>query len=614
MNPGNLRVKFLLLWASLMLAKIVLAATLPVFVDEAFYAWEGRHLAWAYSDLPALTAWLTRLGTAIGGQHPLALRAPFLLIGAAVPWLVFGISRRWFGERAGLIAGVLALLMPLAGLLGVLALPDVPLVFAALLCVEAIARLRLRITSGALAMLAVALSIGALSHYRFALVIAAGVVGLLYDPASRPLLRVGRLWGVLVIGALAWLPLLWWNLQHAGAGLRFQFVERNPWQFHGDGALWIPIQLLLVTPLLFVLLLATLRAAWRRRAEADGRPWGLVAGLASVAVPGYLLLGFFADRQRVSFHWPLAGWLVLLTAAPVLMARWPARLRRALVAMTALGLLAGLAFLAAASQGSARLALADSRFYPADFAGRQEIAARVRGLQLPAASRIVASDFELAAALAFGLGRDDIQALDSPLNHKHGRAAQLQQWALQFDDLAQGGGAPLLLVVDDSATPMKLRLRSYQRLCSVFGALPAAEVLNVDHGRKRYLLYRVDPRQRPPGCVAPALAWIDSPLPKAVVAPRFALSGWAFKEGVGLAGVEVLLDGRTVGRADYGAAMPGVAQYWQVSRDPNQPRVGFRAEVDASAFADGPHWLGLRLLGGDGSSETWPEQRIRIRR
>ena len=69
-----------------------------------------------------------------------------------------------------------------------------------------------------------------------------------------------------------------------------------------------------------------------------------------------------------------------------------------------------------------------------------------------------------------------------------------------------------------------------------------------------------------------------------------------------------------MGRADYGAAMPGVAQYWQVSRDPNQPRVGFRAEVDASAFADGPHWLGLRLLGGDGSSETWPEQRIRIRR
>jgi 4-amino-4-deoxy-L-arabinose transferase-like glycosyltransferase len=612
MNPGNLRVKFFALWAALLLAKILLAAQLPVFVDEAFYAWEGRRLAWAYSDLPGLTAWLTRLGTALGGQHPLALRAPFLLLGAAAPWLVLVISRRWFGERAGLWAGLLALLMPLSGLLGVLALPDVPLVFAALLCVEAISRLRERISWSALATLAVALVIGALSHYRFALVIAAGLAGIACDPSSRRLLADRRVWLALTVGALAWLPLLLWNLQHAGAGLRFQFVERNPWQFHADGALWLPIQVLLVTPLLFALMLATLREAWRRRRQRDGQAWGLVAGIASVAVLGYFLLGFFADRQRVSFHWPLAGWLLLLTAAPVLLADWSDRLRRALFAMTALGLLAGLVFLGAASHPATRAALAGSRFYPADFAGRQEIAAWLRAAVLPADARIVASDFELAAALAFGLGRDDIHALDSPLNHKHGRAAQLQQWRLQFD--RSSAPEPLLLVVDDSATPMKLRLLAYQRLCVVFGALPAAEVLNVDHGRKRYLLYRIDPRQRRPGCVAPALAWIDTPLAKQVLPARFSLDGWAFKEGVGLASVEVTLDGRPVARAAYGSAMPNVAQYWQGSTDPNQPNVGFHAEVDASGFADGRHWLGLRLHGGDGSIEPWPEQQVHIRR
>ena len=173
MNAGNLRVKFIALWSSLQLVKVVLASTLPLFVDEAFYAWEGRYLAWAYSDLPGLTAWLTRLGTELGGQHPLALRAPFLLIGAAVPWLAFRIARRWFGAGAGYRAGLLAMLMPLSGLLGVLALPDVSLVFAALLCLDAIASLRERISWGALAALAAALVIGALSHYRFALVITA---------------------------------------------------------------------------------------------------------------------------------------------------------------------------------------------------------------------------------------------------------------------------------------------------------------------------------------------------------------------------------------------------------------------------------------------------------
>ena len=613
MNAGNLRVKFIALWSSLQLVKVVLASTLPLFVDEAFYAWEGRYLAWAYSDLPGLTAWLTRLGTELGGQHPLALRAPFLLIGAAVPWLVFRIARRWFGAGAGYRAGLLAMLMPLSGLLGVLALPDVSLVFAALLCLDAIASLRERISWGALAALAAALVIGALSHYRFALVIIAGLAGLLCDRRGRELLRDARVWLVLAVGMSAWLPLLSWNIAHAGAGLRFQVWDRNPWAFHADGAAWIPIQFLLVTPVLFFLLLATLREAWRRRNDEGSQPWGLIAGIAAVSVFGYFLLGFFADEQRVSFHWPLSGWLVLVVAAPVVMSRWRRFAKLGVIVGASVGLFVAVAFLTVASQPALRSSLADSRFYPADFAGWQEISNLSRRLQLVPGSKIVASDFGLGAELAFALDRPDIRVLDSPLNHKHGRAAQLQAWGLQFDNIAQAASAPVLLIVDDSATPMKNRLAAYHQLCAVFGALPAAEVLNVDHGRKRYLLYRIDSARKRPGCTAAALAWIDAPAGKGPVQPRFTTAGWAFKEGVGLAKVEVTLDGKLVATAAYGAAMPNVAQYWQISTDPHQPKVGFHAEVDASGFPPGPHWLGLRLHGVDGSIEPWAEQRIRIR-
>ncbi|MFX5697250.1 hypothetical protein ABTE35_19400, partial [Acinetobacter baumannii] len=62
---------FWTLWTLVLAAKIALAARLPLFVDEAFYWQEGQHLAWAYSDLPGLTAWLTRLGVELGGTHPL---------------------------------------------------------------------------------------------------------------------------------------------------------------------------------------------------------------------------------------------------------------------------------------------------------------------------------------------------------------------------------------------------------------------------------------------------------------------------------------------------------------------------------------------------------------
>ena len=96
---------FLVLWTAVTAIKILIAARLPLFVDEAFYWQEGRHLAAAYSDLPGLTAWMTRLGTAIGGQHVLALRAPFLLLAALLPWLTThiaaaGSARRPAGAQA----------------------------------------------------------------------------------------------------------------------------------------------------------------------------------------------------------------------------------------------------------------------------------------------------------------------------------------------------------------------------------------------------------------------------------------------------------------------------------------------------------------------------------
>ena len=125
---------FIGLWVLLLLTKLVLAAHLPLFVDEAFYWQEGQHLAWAYSDLPGLTAWLTRLGVAIGGDNTLALRAPFLLIAALLPWLVARITAREYDAVQGWQAGIFAMLLPLAGTLGLLAVPDAAMTFATLLC------------------------------------------------------------------------------------------------------------------------------------------------------------------------------------------------------------------------------------------------------------------------------------------------------------------------------------------------------------------------------------------------------------------------------------------------------------------------------------------------
>ena len=141
-------VTFLVLWVLVTTAKVLLASQLPLFVDEAFYWQEGQHLAAAYSDLPGLTAWLTRLGVEVAGDHRLGVRLPFLVLGMALPWMVARLAARWFGARIGWQAGSLTLLMPLSATLGILAVPDVPMAFAAVLCLAAGARLLRNVDAG----------------------------------------------------------------------------------------------------------------------------------------------------------------------------------------------------------------------------------------------------------------------------------------------------------------------------------------------------------------------------------------------------------------------------------------------------------------------------------
>ena len=599
---------FLTLWASLCVFKLALAARLPLFVDEAFYWQEGRHLAWAYSDLPGLSAWLARIGDELG-DSTLALRLPFLAIAAAIPWLVARMTTREFDAKTGWQAGTLALLLPLAGTLGLLALPDVPLLLATVLCLDAGLRLLRGVDAFAATELAIGLAIGSLTHYRFAAVIAVGFIALLMLREGRVALRDPRVWAAVIVGVVAWLPLLLWNLHNADAGLRFQLVDRHPWSFSGEGIRLGRMQLLLATPLL---LAAMAGAAWRGLHGAKPAVRYLAIS-GSMIVLGFLALGFFADRERVSFHWPLPGYLALLPLVPAVLARWSRGWRIATWATAALGLFGVLGYYAVASTPSLRGQTASFNFHPTNFAGWNQLDAAVREklATMPANTRLLAGNFKIGAELGFARDDADIAVLEHPLNHKHGRAPQLALWGLAHASRATLGAGPVLLVASSNDVDFRDLLTHYHALCEQVGPLPPPQVLNVDHGRQRFLLFAFDGQMRDGACTAPALAFVDAPAPSATVANAFDVAGWAFKEGVGLRAVEVLLDGRVVAQAGYGEAIAGVADFWKTSTDPNHPDVYFRARVEGASV--GGHWLGLRLHGTDGSVEDWPEQKIEVR-
>jgi 4-amino-4-deoxy-L-arabinose transferase-like glycosyltransferase len=599
------------LWWALLGAKLVLAARLPLFGDEAWYWLEGQRLAWAYSDLPGLTAWLIRVGVEVGGDSTLGVRWPFIALAMGIPLLMRAAARQIEGvdaREAGAV-GVLSMLLPLLGALGPLALPDVPLSFATAACLFAVLRLRVAVDTTGIAWLATGLALGALSHYRFAPILLAGAVGLLLDDAGRRLLRQPSVWLALGVGAVAWMPLVVWNFRHAGAGLEFQFADRHPWRLHPEGWILPSSQLLVVSPLLLLALLFGLRVAWRRWRAGIAGPWGFVFGAAAVPLLLYLVLAFFADTDRVSFHWLLQGWMPLLLLAPAVLARWTRPLRALTLALAGVGLVGIFAYAATATMPAARSMLADTRAYPDNFAGWPEIAEKLRAEPAPG-RELVADNFMLGAQLAFALQRPGIPTLDHPLNHKHGRALQLRLWDLETR--LQERSAPWRLVVEDSARPLRDRLEAYQALCRAAGSFDLFADLTLDHGRKRFLIFDGDPGIRRDDCILPAFAWIDAPAPRASVVLPFDVVGWAFKDGAGVARVELTLDGEVVAEARYGEARPHVAAYWATSRDPAHPDVGFSARLPAGLRPPGRYWLGLRLHGRDGRVEHWPEQRLEI--
>lgn len=596
-------------WIALTLAKIAVAARLPLFVDEAFYWQEGRHLAWAYSDLPGLTAWLARLGTELGGDRLLALRMPFLAMAAALPWLLVRIAMRaQEDEAAAWRTGLLALLLPLSGTLGLMALPDVPMALATVLCIGAGARLLRGVDAAGLVWLAAGLAIGALSHYRFAGTVGAGLIALLCLSRGRALLKDVRVWAALVVGAIAWLPLLLWNLHNADAGLRFQLVDRHPWSFQADGWQFLPVQLALATPLLFAAM-----AAAGARALRPGSAWppplryfGL---LGAVSTLGIFVLGFFTDEERVSFHWPLPGYLALLVAVPAVLAAWPCWLRRATWALALAGLVAMLGYYAAVGRPAFRESLAESRFYPANFSGWDALADAVaeRLATMPPGSALVVDNFKLGAELGFVRGDADIGVLPHPLNDKHGRTPQLRLWGLLRERrLAEG----TLLVLSPDDVKLRQLLAHYRSVCAHSGALSRPRMVTVDRGAKRFLLAEVAGGE----CVPPAIAYISMPSETAHVrAGRLAMRGWAIKDGSGIAAVAVTIDGRRVAPMHYGIedAFPG-RFYAGQSRDPNLPDVGFAGDVDVTRLGKGRHVLGVELVDGDGRREHLAIRPIRV--
>lgn len=487
------RTLFWLMWALVLVVKIALAASLAPFGDEAWYWQESRHLAWSYSDLPLATAWLIQAGEFALGHSTLAMRAPFLLLGALLPLIMLRLGRRVFGAGPGYCAGLLTLTLPLLGTLGVLALPDVPLTFASALALDAFEGAARTRRMRYWALLGVALALAWLSHYRAVMLLLAGLAFLCVTARGRSLWRESGLWLALGLACIGLIPLLVFNFQQHWVALDFQLLQRNPWSFHADALVQPLEQALVCTPLFYALLLWALWRALRRR--RDGSPWDLFAICAAVPLAAYFVFGLFADDTRFRVHWPLPGYLPLLLILPVLLHENFRRARRIFVVAAFVVLVTGeviaFAYLVLAAVPGAATALAQTKAFPGNFVGWHEAATETRMLLAQprfADAALAADNFMLAAELDFALdGTRPVYSLDSPLNVKHGRAPQLMLWNRDQAGLHRlGVRHPVLLVAEPTAHQERDRAQWMDSLCARIANLTPVAALDAYAGRKRY--------------------------------------------------------------------------------------------------------------------------------
>ncbi len=463
------------------LLRLLLAASLPLLPQEAYYWSWSRALDWSYFDHPPLAAYAIAASTALVGQAVFGIK--LAAVGWSLGWNLlwarlvldmFDDRRLAFWSLAVLNGCLLYLGM------GVTATPDGPLLFGWIGTIWAVwrasvsGRTRWWLAAGAFAGLAM------LGKYAAVLLLPVVLLYLALSPRQRHWLRRPQPYLAVLIAIVLFTPVLVWNAEHGWASFAFQGSHRigqmgrfKPHFF----AVLVGTQLLLVTPYLLAMCLSALRQgvmAWRARAMDDRT---LLLWL-SAAVP-MVLFTLVSFRSHAKPNWLApAYWSLIILGMRSLLAGGMPRWRVGLASSAAGALLALLVWLAPPLPP---LRGVDS--WSGWYEAAQRVAEEQRALQAAGQSSFVFSpNYKISSLLRFYLpGQPRTYAQDV-----YGARALQFSYGPEPDDLR--GATGLLVLSDQSQSELDLA-----RLKPWFDAVtPVAVVESRSFGRtvRRIEIYR----------------------------------------------------------------------------------------------------------------------------
>lgn len=334
-------------------ARLVLAATIGLGVDESYEVVVSRALSWGYLDHPPLSFWMAGgLARLAHSENRVLLRLPFILTFAGTTWLMFRLTARLYGERAGMFAALLLNLAPVFSLsTGGWILPDGPLdcamVAAALALTHVLLEPNPRHAMRWWLLAGAATGVALLSKYHAVFLLLGATAFVVTRREARGWLRRPEPYVAALVALAFFAPVVIWNAHHGFVSFRFQGGRAIPTHGHHLTALLQNLagQAGYLLPWIWVPLVYELYRALRA-GPSDGARWLLLC-LGAGPVVAFTLISLGGNPGLP--HWPAPGYLLLLPLVgaaaarrEALGARQRSQLRRWLVA-------AGVAFVGLAA-------------------------------------------------------------------------------------------------------------------------------------------------------------------------------------------------------------------------------------------------------------------------
>ncbi|MEU4252594.1 glycosyltransferase family 39 protein [Amycolatopsis sp. NPDC026612] len=357
--------------------------------DELYFVAAGRRPDWGYVDNPPITPWLARASTAVFGETPAGLRVVATLLGMATVVVVALIAREFGGGRGVQLFTAIATALSAYVLVvsHMLATNSADVLLWSLI---ALSGLRLLRTGDGRWWLAVGAATGlGLANKWLVLLLVSGLGVGVAVAGPRRVLRTWWLAAGAGIALVLAAPVVFWQAAHGWPMLTVAGGISED-----DGAenriLFVPMQLLLLSPVLVPVWIAGLVRPWREPGLRWARPLAIAYPVVCVEL---LVLG-----GKPYYPVPLLLPLVALGAEPVL--RWLGRggaPRRVLTGVAAavcavVSVLVGLPVVPVSALNGALLAMNKE---PGEQVGWPEFAGTVAGAwaRIPAAERDTAVIF-----------------------------------------------------------------------------------------------------------------------------------------------------------------------------------------------------------------------------